>query len=54
MTIRLFLDVEPHAEPVRGWLEGPERNRVAFIGLLELLAALERALGNAPANQGRG
>ena len=45
-TVRLVLDVEPDAQPIRGWLEEPDRHRVAFIGLLELLAALEGALAD--------
>ena len=45
--MRLVLDIEPDAQPVRGWLEEPDRRRVAFTGLLELLAALERALADA-------
>ena len=44
MTVRLVLDIEADAEPVSGWLEEPGRRRVAFSGVLELLAALEQAL----------
>lgn len=49
-SVRLVLDIEPRAEPVRGWLEGPDRARVPFTGLLGLLSALERVTENAPAN----
>lgn len=52
MTVRLVLDIEPDAQPISGWLEEPDRRRVAFIGLLELLAALERAVAEAVPNSG--
>ena len=50
MTVRLVLEIEADAQPVSGWLEEPDRRRVAFTGLLELLSALDRVTENAPAN----
>jgi hypothetical protein len=52
MSVRLVLDVEPEAQPVCGWLEQPGSHRVPFIGVLKLLAALERALGEAAVSRG--
>lgn len=43
--MRLVLDIEAnHGEPVQGWLELGERERLPFMGFLELIAALERVL----------
>ncbi len=47
-NMRLVLDIDSAAQPVSGWLEDSDQRRVAFTGLLDLLAVLERALDGLP------
>jgi hypothetical protein len=50
--MRLLLDIDAETHPISGWLERPCSARVAFTGLLELLAALERVLADDAAGDG--
>ena len=47
--MRLVLDLDPAAQPIQGWLEDPGLQRVPFVGLLELIAAVEAAVTAPPA-----
>jgi hypothetical protein len=50
--MRFTLEIEPGEQPPRGWLEESGRPRVTFVGIVELLAALDRALAAADSTAG--
>lgn len=46
--IRLTVGIDVKSQPIRGWIEGTERGRQIFIGMLELIALLADVQEAAP------
>jgi hypothetical protein len=43
---RLSLELDADANPVSGWLDGPEQQRRSFSGYLELMSLIEHVRRN--------